>query len=126
MEADRHDTPVGFVTGALIHANWIEAVMSGRIFPAIPAWALKTIEVITGFAAAVVFAAISGLGKKLITIIASVVLLILFQWIALQLFGTFLDAFVLVVALGLHAILDRLLGDLSKSSVNEKVAAADI
>jgi hypothetical protein len=51
------------------------------------------------------------LWQKIGAVLGAMLLLLVSQWVTLQLFGTFFDAFVLVFALGLHAIIDRLIGE---------------
>jgi CHASE2 domain-containing sensor protein len=112
---DLHDTPIGKTNGALIHANLAEAVLGNRIFPAFPNTFLKGLEFLVGVVAALAFAAFRSLWQKVSAIIISMLTLCLLQWLTLQLFGAFLDAFYLLFALGLHAIVDRLVGEQTQS-----------
>ena len=54
--------------------------------------------------AALVFAGIVALWARILAVLVAILVLFGVQWLTLQLFGTFLDAFVPVFALGLHAI----------------------
>jgi len=101
---DIHDTPIGPVNGTLIHENMAEALMNDRIYPALSAPYLQWIEVAAGIVAALVFAMASVLWTRLATIAFVVAVLFAAQWLTLQLFGTFVDAFVPVFALGIHAV----------------------
>jgi CHASE2 domain-containing sensor protein len=108
---DVHDTPVGQVSGALLHQNMAEAVESDRIYPALPEAWVTVLELLFGLAAAIIFAALATLWRKVGAIVAAMLLLFVVQWVTLQLLGTFFDAFVIVLGLGLHAIIDRLIGE---------------
>ena len=101
---DIHDTPIGAINGSLIHENMAEALMSNRIYPALPAGYLGALEVGAGVIAALVFAGIVALWARILAVLGAILVLFGVQWLTLQLFGTFLDAFVPVFALGLHAI----------------------
>jgi hypothetical protein len=102
--ADMHETPIGVINGSLIHENMAEALMNNRIYPALPTGYLDTLEIMAGMVAALVFAGIVALWARIMAVLAAIVVLFGVQWLTLQLFGTFLDAFVPVFALGLHAI----------------------
>ena len=108
--ADVHDTPIGQVVGSLIHANLTEAVLSGRTYPALPAWVMLLVEAMLGIAAAVMFALIPSPLLATAVLVAAMPVLLAVQWLSLQLFGTFLDLFAPVIGLGIHAITDRLIG----------------
>ncbi len=110
-KVDLHDTPIGKVNGALVHENLAEAVLSNRIFPAIDGKLLTAVDLLVAAAAAVWFAAFSSLWKRLMAVAAVICGLFLAQWLSLQLFGTFMDAFIPVFGLGIHAIADRLVGE---------------
>jgi CHASE2 domain-containing sensor protein len=103
-QVDVHDTPIGTVNGALIHENVAEAVLSNRIYPGISNTALKALEIVVGAAAAVLFAAFATVGKRLAMLAATMAALLAAQWVTLQLFGAFFDAYIPVFALGLHAV----------------------
>ena len=101
---DMHETPIGTINGSLIHENMAEALTSHRIYPALPAAYLDTLEIMAGMIAALVFAGIVALWARILAVLVAILVLFGVQWLTLQLFGTFLDAFVPVFALGLHAI----------------------
>jgi len=101
---DIHDTPIGAINGSLIHENMAEALMSDRVYPALPTGFLETLELMAGILAALVFAGIVALWARILAVCIAILILFALQWLTLQLFGTFLDAFVPVFALGLHAI----------------------
>ena len=108
---DTHPTPIGAASGALIHQNLADALLSRRAFTGLDTAWQTALEVLTGVAAAVLFAVFSTLWKKLAAIAAAMFILLAVQWLILSLFAFFFDAFVPVFALGLHALFDRLVGE---------------
>jgi CHASE2 domain-containing sensor protein len=107
---DLHDSPIGPVVGALVHENMAEAVMSHRVLRGLGGNWLLCLEILVGAVCAVIFAAFAALWQRIIVVAAAMALLFGAQWIVLQLGGPFFDAFVPVLGLGLHAIIDRLIG----------------
>lgn len=118
-QVDLHDTPIGKVSGPVIYENVAEAVLSNRALRGLDEHALWWLELLVGMAAAVIFAAFSDFRMRVVVVVAAIALMFVAQWMILQLFGTFFDAFVPVVGLGLHAIGTRLAGE-----PNEKAATA--
>jgi asparagine N-glycosylation enzyme membrane subunit Stt3 len=97
------------MSGALVHDNYVEAILKGRTFRAIPDWVLLTLEVLFGIGAAVLFAAYSQLWVKVAAFFGLLALLIVVQWLMLGLFGTIFEAIVPLVGLAVHSIIDRLI-----------------
>lgn len=106
---DLHRTPAYEMSGALVHDNYVEAILKGRTFRAIPDWVLLTLEVLFGIGAAVLFAAYSQLWVKVAAFFGLLALLIVVQWLMLGLFGTIFEAIVPLVGLAVHSIIDRLI-----------------
>lgn len=106
---DLHWTPVGTIVGAELHANFAEAFLDDRVFRATPEWVLDGIEIFLGVLAALAFAAIPTLPGKLLGIAVAILLLFLTTWVGLQ-FGRFIDLFLPVIGLGLHSLIERLIG----------------
>lgn len=111
---DVHETPIGRVHGALIHANLAEAMLGNRTYPALSEHAMIAIEIVLGALAAVLFALVASPLVATGALIAAMPLLLGLQWLSLQIFGTFIDLFAPVVGLGVHAILDRLVSSHSE------------
>lgn len=107
-QVDRHWTPVGWIVGALLHANYVEAMLGSRIFGAVPHSVLSGTEIAVGVICAIAFALIPGFLGKLGGVILLLVLLFFLQWAALHGFGIFFDVFVPVLGLGLHALYGKL------------------
>jgi CHASE2 domain-containing sensor protein len=108
---DEHWTPVGSTVGAELHANFVEDILDDRTFSISPEWFVRATEVALGIAAAFAFALIPPLWGKLLGAFAVLVFMLLIQFVVLIFFGVFFDAFVPIVALGLHALYDRLAGE---------------
>ena len=109
-QVDMHLTPIGITSGAIVHANFAEAILDSRIHPEVPEWLLRLAEVVFSLAAVFVFAAISRGKLQLAAFAGLCVALVLIQIGALQQFGVFFEAFVPLVGLFLHATGERLAG----------------
>lgn len=109
MQVDLHDTPIGPISGALIHANFVEAALAHRHFSVAPAWLLHVFEILFSAFAAVLFAAYTPLWAKMATLVGLFAFLIAIQWVTLHLFSAFLEAFVPMFGVALHSIGHRLL-----------------
>jgi len=107
---DLHRTPIGLVGGALIHDNLAEALLRGRTFPGLSDGQLAFFELAIGAVAAILFALVETLWTRIVLVLLAMGVLLFFQWAILGLFGFFFDAFAPVLAMGLHAIGDRLVG----------------
>lgn len=114
---DIHETPIGWINGAVIHENFVEAMLDGRSYAYVPAWLLDTLEVMFGVAAALVFAAYSGFRVKLLVFAIFTLGLVFIQWLMLQLFGTFFEAFLPLLALWLHSVIERFVGHPSAAAI---------
>jgi CHASE2 domain-containing sensor protein len=106
---DLHPSPIGMIGGALMHDNFVEAILSGRIHSALPGWLLKTLEVLFGIGAAVLFFRYSGLGVQILTFGVLFVVLFVAQWLMMAAFYTYFDALVPLVGLALHSLGGRIL-----------------
>jgi hypothetical protein len=105
---DEHNSPVGIIVGAVVHENAAEAVMSNRVFAPLNNYVRIPVEVIIGLSAAFIFAFLPNLALKILGIVSAMLFLMGLQWLTLQVAGVFFDAYIPVLALGLHAIIDRL------------------
>ncbi len=107
---DLHWTPLGQMVGAILHANFAEALLDSRTFAATPSWILHATEMLYGLIAALTFALIPGYKGKAASFVALIVLLFVLQWSALLGFGIFFDTFVPLLGLALHSIYERIAG----------------
>ena len=95
-------TPFGPMSGAVLNANWVEALLDRRISPAMPEWLAQCLEIF----AAVLVAMILGLEISrwrqlgLSTILA--LLMIFISYVSAQNFGIFFDFFLPAVLVALH------------------------
>lgn len=85
---DQHDTPIGKVSGAIVHENLAEAVLSNRVFPEISEYAGYTLEILISILAALVFASLRSLWLNFAAVVLAMIGLFLVQWLTLQLAGT--------------------------------------
>ena len=104
---DMHRTPVGEMSGALIHENFTEAILDGRLAARTPEWILHALEILTGIVAMFLFAAYSHLWAKILLFCGAVVVLLLVQWAMLNLTGAYFEAFFPLLGLAVHSVLDR-------------------
>ena len=107
---DTQDTPVGPIVGAVIHENFVEAILDSRVVSYVPDWLLRTAEVIFSAAAAICFALYSRVSTKIAVFVTLCAALIAIQWMMLQMFGMFFDGSVPLLGLGVHSLAERLLG----------------
>ena len=107
---DLHPTPIGPISGALIHENFAEAILDSRIFGYVPDWGLRLLEVLFGIVAAVAFALYADIWTKAAIFVGLCAVLVATQWLMLQIFGTFFEAFVPLMGLALHSVIERLAG----------------
>jgi len=105
---DKHDTPAGAVPGVMIHLNSAAAVLERRLFPAIGTTWLYLINALLGTIAVIGFAAVTGWQWRVAALFGAAAILFALQWVTLNLFGIFLDAFIPVFSVGLHSIIERL------------------
>ena len=109
-EVDAHDTPVGVINGAMIHADFAEAILDSRIFGHVPPWVLIFTEIVFSVAAAIVFALVTSPSIKLAAFIGITVFLLFVQWLMLIAIGTFFEAFIPIAGLWIHSFAERFAG----------------
>ena len=108
--ADWHKTPVGPIVGALLHANFVEAILDSRLYGFVSERMLQATEIAFSIIVAVALALAATVGEKILYFLACCLLLLIIQWAALHGFAVFFDAYVPLLGLGLHSILERLFG----------------
>lgn len=107
---DVHPTVVGSNVGALVHDNFVEALLDSRAFFAVPHWVVTAFELIFAIAAAVFFALFQNLFSQLASLIGLSLLLVAIQWTVLHELGLIFDAFFPVFGLWIHAVSERTIG----------------
>jgi CHASE2 domain-containing sensor protein len=105
---DRHLTPVGHVPGALVHANYIEALLSQRTFSPTYQWVHVGFEFVIGFVLAAIFVAARG-RWKIVYIIVTGLFVALMSLSAWQNLGTFFDVVPALVLLAGHALFETVM-----------------
>ncbi len=104
---DTHLTPVGSLPGALVHANYIEALLAQRTFSPSYHWIHYLFDVVVGLALAAVFIAGRGAWKVLYLTLLSLVVAIV-SLIAFQNLGTIFDAVPPLVLLAGHGAFETI------------------
>jgi CHASE2 domain-containing sensor protein len=108
VRVDLHETPIGRLNGALIHANFAEAFLDSRAYSHVPGIVLNLAEFVFGLLASAVFALSSGLVRSVAGLIGLTGVLIAIQWAVMHLFGVFFEAFLPLVGVWLHSIWEQL------------------
>ncbi|MFI4935619.1 MAG: CHASE2 domain-containing protein [Caulobacterales bacterium] len=105
---DTYPTPVGDMSGVLMHESWAEAILDGHLINGMPPWLLEGLEAAFALFATVLFARYAGLLVKLGLFVGLALLLLLVQWLMLNLAGVFFDASFPLLGVAVHSIIDRL------------------
>jgi CHASE2 domain-containing sensor protein len=105
---DKHLTPRGEMPGAVIHANYIEAILSEQMTAPSGEWLHFVVDLLVGISLAVVFACAIGYWKifYLLVLVVGVALLSLVAWANA---GIFLDAAPPMLLLAGHAAGEKIL-----------------
>jgi CHASE2 domain-containing sensor protein len=107
-KVDRHETPVGRLSGALIHANFVEALLDDRKFVGLPDWMLHGLEIAFGLVTALVFALYQRwLPGELVAVAGLSLVLLIITYFMLQIFGILFDGGILLLGLWLHALVEH-------------------
>jgi CHASE2 domain-containing sensor protein len=120
---DLHLTPIGKVVGAVLHANYAEAIVDGHALATAPEWVAHVLEIAISLGVAVWFALTPGVWAKLATLLAVIAMLFFAQWALVRQFGVFFDAFFPVLGLALHSLYERLLGKHEGGHASKAAAA---
>jgi CHASE2 domain-containing sensor protein len=107
---DLHPTPIGNLIGALVHANYAEALLDERTNRAVPEWVTKVIESLFSVASALILAVLPGIWQKLGGLLSLLATLFVIQWAALHGLAIFFDALFPVFCLFLHSLYERIIG----------------
>ena len=102
---DQHLTPVGTLSGAVVHANYIEALLAQRSFSPSFHWIHVVFEVLVGFTLAAIFAAARGAWKAAYIAVLGVLVAIV-SVAAFQNLGVFFDGVPAIILLGGHAAVE--------------------
>jgi len=108
-QIDTYFTPVGWIGGAFIHANYVEALLDGRVYEALDERIVKGIEIILVLLGAMIFALEIRPSRKWMAASVLCVILVVVNYFILQNLGEFFDFFVPLVLIAAHAVLDQVL-----------------
>jgi CHASE2 domain-containing sensor protein len=104
---DTFQTPVGISSGAYVHANLVETLLSVNLRASPPEFTTEVFDTLIALWLAVAFAFHMRLLKKFSYIVATAAVLFLAAWLFFQVFAVFFDILPLLVAMGLHAVVDQ-------------------
>jgi CHASE2 domain-containing sensor protein len=108
---DIHRTPVGMLSGSMIHGNFVEAILGHRTFHATAEWLPEACELTFGVLAALVFSLEHTALTKIIALLAVSCAFLLLQWLLLLTVGVLFEALVPVFGLWIHSVIERLIGE---------------
>ncbi len=106
---DTHAAATGSTPGAVLHANYVEAVLGARTFRPISERAAQILELLLVVLTAIVAALELRPWIKITSISAIFIATFLFSYVLMQSLGLFLDFFVPVLVLGGHMAVDKVL-----------------
>lgn len=106
---DSHPTPAGLLPGALIHANYVEALLGERTYKPVGENLVIALEVALVLIVAVVLALPIPVWQRIVTVTAMTVLFVLLSYFFIQNLGLFFDFFVPVVVLVGHLAVEKVL-----------------
>lgn len=105
---DLHYTPAGDIPGAFVHANYVEALLSGSVHQQLPETAAVIIEIFCSLVVAVVFALEGSLRHKFGRVLLLSIVLVVISYFLWQNLGLFFDFFIPIVLLSIHAPVEQL------------------
>ena len=104
---DLHATPLAPMVGAIMHANFAEALLDSRLYRPLPHYLATIVDIVAGFATAIllsIFVTRRGKGFVFAGVLA---VILIAQWFLLLELGVFFDAILLAAGIALHSILER-------------------
>jgi hypothetical protein len=104
---DLHGSPVGLVPGAMIHANYVEAMLSDRAFLPLPEWLVRSVEILAVVLLALVMALLSSGWLQFAVVVGTTLFMLVLNFF-LQDLGMFFDFFVPTVMLLGHVVLHKI------------------
>jgi CHASE2 domain-containing sensor protein len=106
---DLHGTPAGAQPGAMVHANYVEAMLAERTYKPVGEWLVYALEAALVIFVACIMKLEIGLGAKLLLVMSSCLFFIFLSYFFLQNLGRFFDFLVPVVVLGGHLAWDKIM-----------------
>src|SRR5262249_45435236 len=105
-KVDTFPTPAGDLPGAYIHANYVEALLDGRIYTPAAEWLSIAAEIMLVLLLAGVFALEERPTYRILEVVLIFALAVLAAYVAFINFGIFFDFLIPLVAVGAHAGLE--------------------
>lgn len=105
---DLHFTPAGDIPGAFVHANYVEALLSGSVHQQVPETIALVIEIFCSLVVAIVFALEGSLPGKFGRVLLISVVLVIISYFLWQNLGLFFDFFIPILLLSIHAPIEQL------------------
>jgi CHASE2 domain-containing sensor protein len=108
-QIDQHLTPIGYLGGAYVQANWVEALLDSRVYPQLDRVLAIALEALLSLAVAVVFALRIGALHKLAWILGLCLGGMLLGYLLLQNLGVYFDFYLPVLVLAVHTAVAKVL-----------------
>jgi CHASE2 domain-containing sensor protein len=118
---DLHGSPNGDMPGVALHANYVEAILDGRVYPG---WSPVALHIVEGIGAALVVLVFSlkiGARSKALGVASVALILIALSAFSLLVFGFVLDFFVPVTGAIGHGLFEQVLEWRDKARAREGV-----
>jgi hypothetical protein len=106
-QVDTYLTPVGYIGGVFIHANYVEALLDSRTYKPLRSNILFAIEFLISIIVAMIFALSKKASSKIIIVSILCLFFAVFSYFSLQNLGVFFDIFVPIISLGGHVIIEQ-------------------
>jgi CHASE2 domain-containing sensor protein len=106
---DTYFTPVGWIGGAFIHANYVEALLDGRVYSALNEKIVMALEVALVLVGAIVFALEIRPSVKWLSATALCLVLLVMSYFLFQNLGLFFEFFIPLLLIAGHSLLDQIL-----------------
>jgi len=100
---DLWPTPIGLIPGVLLHANYVEALLDGRIYTSLPEWEMLLIELALLLLCLLPFELQLSTMSKTISVFGVCTLLLSIDYVLFQNLGRTVDVFLPLVLLAAHA-----------------------
>lgn len=104
---DLHPTPMGSMPGAYLHANYVEAILDTRTYPPFGVRVVKAVEWLVVLAMALGFAATETPAWKILVVVVSWLVLVLFTYFSFINLGHVFDLFVPAISVTVHWVFEH-------------------
>jgi CHASE2 domain-containing sensor protein len=104
---DLHPSPAGLVPGAMIHADYVEAMLNDRAFSPLPKWFAYTVEIVPVLLLSPVIVMTLSRWLQLVVIVGATLFMLVLNFF-LQDLGMFFDFFVPTVMLLGHVVAHKI------------------